>query len=59
MRIDIEQGDYNPLIYIRAFRGDTLIYRRLIRKEQEAEVREYLHDRDRHASHATGQAGVA
>ena len=41
-RIEIEQVDYDPLIILRAFRGDEMIYRRLIRKEQEAEVRRLL-----------------
>ena len=39
VRIEIEQADYDPLIFIRAFRRNKLIYRRLIRKEKEAEAR--------------------
>lgn len=45
MTITIEQGDYLPLICIRAFRADELIYRELIRKEQEADRRAMLEAR--------------
>lgn len=39
VRIEVEPGDYAPLCIMRAWRGKKLIYRRLIRKEQEAEAR--------------------
>ncbi len=41
-RIEVEQGDYEPLIYIRAFDGGDLIYRRLIYKTDEAKCRALL-----------------
>jgi hypothetical protein len=42
IRIETEQTEYLPLIFIRAYRGDKLIYRRLTRKENEQKCREEI-----------------
>jgi hypothetical protein len=33
LRVEVTPADYAPLCFIRAFDGDDLVYRRLVRKD--------------------------